>query len=100
MDQVIYRARAEQLSWREVEGEVVLLDERGWNYLHLNGTGATLWKALNDGSTLDALVDALLAEYEVPRAVAEADTRDLLSHLVARGLISLDSNGSDTPSLP
>lgn len=84
-----YRIRAEQLSWREVEGEVVLLDERDWTYLHLNGSGATLWRALEgDGNTVDGLVDALLAEYAVERDVARADTEELLGQLVERGLVT------------
>lgn len=83
-----YRIREDQLSWREVEDEVVLLDERDWTYLHLNGTGATLWKALADGATLGALVDALLGEYEVAREVAAADAQALVEQLVERELVT------------
>lgn len=83
-----YRARQEELSWREVEGEIVLLDERDWTYLHLNGTGATIWKSLADESaSLAAVVDAVTAEYDVDRATAEADARALLDQLAERGLI-------------
>lgn len=83
-----YRARPDELSWREVEGEIILLDERDWTYLHLNGTGATIWKALADGgATLESVVAALTAEYDVDEPTAEADARALLDQLAERGLI-------------
>lgn len=83
-----YHARTTELSWREVEGEIVLLDERDWTYLHLNGTGATIWKVLaGEGATVDAVVDAVTAEYDVERATAEQDARALLEQLSERGLV-------------
>jgi pyrroloquinoline quinone biosynthesis protein D len=39
-------------------------------------------------ATVDALVDALAAEYAAPRARIAADVQALLAHLVADGLVT------------
>ena len=55
--------------------------------IRLNETGAFLWK-LMDGKdcTEEELVQALLNEYEVERAIAERDVRALVAQMRQRGL--------------
>ena len=40
------RLRAEELEWRQVDDEIVILDARKGTYLAINGSGALLWPAL------------------------------------------------------
>ena len=47
----------------------------------LNETGAFLWERLHKESSCEDLVDALLCEYEVEKAVAERDVRDFIKKL-------------------
>lgn len=47
----------------------------------LNETGAFLWKMLGQDTTQDALVSALLAEYEVDEATAKQDVEKFLAGL-------------------
>ena len=47
----------------------------------LNETGAFLWERLHKGASCEELVDALLREYEVEKAVAERDVRDFIKKL-------------------
>lgn len=85
----VYRARSTELSWREVDGEVVLLDERDWSYLHLNGSGALLWAHLSgeQGATAEALVSALTDAYAVDAVEARADVNALIADLLTRKLV-------------
>ena len=55
--------------------------------IRLNETGAFLWKQM-DGKdcTEEELVQALLNEYEVERAIAERDVRALVAQMRQRGL--------------
>lgn len=53
----------------------------------LNETGAFLWKALEKGSDRAALVDALLAEYEVERADAQCHVAKFLETLESVGCL-------------
>ncbi len=54
---------------REVAGETVVIpagETQNLNFMiTLNGTGAFLWKNLLEDTTTDALVEALLKEYDV-----------------------------------
>ena len=58
--------------------------------LSLNESGAILWHALEQGGDREALADALLAEYEVERAVALADVDEFLSKLKEAGIVVPD----------
>ena len=55
--------------------------------LHLNETGAMLWKSLEKGSDREALVAALTAEYDVPEQQAQQDVEAFLQKLLSAGCI-------------
>jgi len=85
---------------RMVGDEVVLvLPEHGQAKV-LNEVGARVW-ALADGTrSLDAIIDALCAEYEVDRAHAAADTLAFVAELESRGLISLAADPQPAAAPP
>lgn len=71
---------------REVAGYSVVvpigmetLDFNGM--INLNGTGAFLWKLLEDGATQEELLAKMLEEYEVEEAVAKQDISVFLDKL-------------------
>lgn len=84
------RLNPEAVSWREVEHEVVLLDERTWKYVHLNPSASLLWRTLVDGATREQLIAALAAGF--PDAGAEvdlnADVDAFLDQLRERGYLA------------
>ena len=53
----------------------------------LNEVGAFLWKRLAEGATESQLVDALLADYEVEKEVAEKDVRAFIEKLTQAELL-------------
>lgn len=53
--------------------------------LQLNDSGAMLWRVLEAGGDQEALVDALLGEYDVTREQAEADVQEFLAKLTQTG---------------
>ena len=53
--------------------------------LQLNDSGAMLWRVLEAGGDKEALVDALLGEYDVTREQAEADVQEFLAKLTQAG---------------
>ena len=55
--------------------------------LQLNESGAMLWRVLDEGGSQDALVEALLGEYDVTREQAEADVQEFLAKLDQAGCI-------------
>jgi hypothetical protein len=81
------RLRTDELEWREIDSEIVILDGREAAYLTLNGAGALLWRRLAGSATRDDLVEALLESYEVDRLTAAADTDAFLAALTEQGLL-------------
>ncbi len=53
----------------------------------LNDSGAMLWKVLEQNCSEEALVEALLAEYEVSEEQASADAKAFFHKLVEAGCI-------------
>ena len=43
------RLRTEDLSWREIDDEVIAVDVETSTYLGANKTGTLLWRRLGDG---------------------------------------------------
>lgn len=61
------------------------VDFRG--IITLNETGAFLWEKLRESATAEDLVQALLAEYDVPADVAAADVDTYLAALREKNLL-------------
>lgn len=77
------------LTWREVDETVLVLDLRSGKYLELNATGSVLWKRLAEGSAdEDQLVAALQEEFEVSDEQARTDVTAFLASLRQGGLLA------------
>lgn len=67
---------------------VSTLDDSDYSSMQtLNETGAFLWKLLSDGSTVDALCEKLLAEYDVAYDKARLDIENFIATLRNSNLI-------------
>jgi hypothetical protein len=82
------KIRTDGVTWQEIDGELVLLDLENSVYLTTNGSGALLTKLLTDERTLDELVDALVAEFDIPRETAEADAQAFVDSLGENQLLA------------
>lgn len=71
----------------EFDAETVILDLRNGVYYGLEEAGARIWQLLKHPTSLGALRDALVQEYDVEPRRCESDLRDLLHHLLERQLI-------------
>lgn len=78
---------SEDLIWREIEGQVVVLDGRTWEYISVNETGRALWDLLVEGTTREGLVAFLLENYEVSLEMAQADVEAFLATLRDKDLL-------------
>ncbi len=83
-----FRLRTDELSWRQIDDEIVILDSSRANYLAINGTGARLWPALVEGATLDQLAALLVETYEIDGARAKADASRFVATLSEQGLMA------------
>jgi len=82
--------------FQEVGGETVLLDLASEQYFGLDEIGTRIWTLLVEGKSVDAIVSALLDDYEVDSDRLDADIRELLTNMLEAGLIFVD-DGADAP---
>lgn len=76
----------EQIS-SDVGEEAVLLNIRDGEYYGLNPVAASVWRLLRQPATLEAVRDALLAEYSgVAPAECERAVIDLVAEMIALGV--------------
>ena len=80
----------EVLTWREVDGEIVVLDRRSWMYMGVNGSGVLLWKEIIVGAPRPQLVERLCAAYEIDEEVARRDVDAFLEMLSSHNLLVED----------
>ncbi|MBE6917182.1 MAG: PqqD family protein [Ruminococcaceae bacterium] len=77
---------------RQVAGQTVVLpcgEEMDLNMMiNLNETGAFLWKLLQTETTEDALVAALLAEYDVDEKTAREAVAGFVAKLEENGFLA------------
>jgi hypothetical protein len=77
--------------WREVDGEVVLLNVVTGQYFGLDPVGSQVWMLLQSagskGANLQALCAMVTAEFEVDSATAEKDLSALINELLTQQLL-------------
>ena len=81
------RINSQEVAWREIGDEVVVLHMSTATYLSINGTGRTLWNRLADGATRAELIDALIDAYEIDADRAAKDVDSFIESLAASDLI-------------
>ena len=77
----------EGVVFRDVEGETVILDMNNGTYFGLDPVGTRMWQLLIEHARLDAVVTALLAEFEVDPGTLRADLLDLVTALESKQLL-------------
>jgi hypothetical protein len=79
--------KVDDLTWREVHDELLVLDMATTTYLTLNGSAKVLWEHLVDGATLSELADALVERYGIDGERARADAEEFLQVLDERSFL-------------
>ena len=78
------------ITWQDVDGELALFDERDGRYHLLNGTAATIWRAIAAGGDGAGLIDQLAAHFGVKPEEIIGDIEVFIESAVARGLLLAD----------
>ncbi|HXC56378.1 MAG TPA: PqqD family protein [Rhizomicrobium sp.] len=72
----------------EIAGETILMNMDTAVYLEIDPVGARIWALLEQPRTFKALVEALMAEFDVDETVCAANTDAFLSYLAAQGFVA------------
>ena len=73
--------------WRELDGEIVLLDAEGNRYFGIEGVGVALWRHLQETTSLDQLLSRLESEHDVAPDKLREDVVEFLGRLREQGLL-------------
>lgn len=84
-------ARNQELIWRNLDGEAVLLDPGNGKYFGMNEAGCSFWEKIDGKTTLADIIDLLLEEYKVERETLENDITELAVLLEKNDIITLGS---------
>ena len=80
---------SDTVSYKEVDGEIVLLDMKSESFYGLDAVASDIWRLLQKGKTLQETYDALLAIYEVAPEKLLEDLEKFIGRLTESGLIEL-----------
>ena len=77
---------------REVAGTPVVMPvgdaaERFNGMIKLNDTATYLWRQMTENTTEEALLDAMMRDYEIDRDTALSDIRNFVNTLRAAGIL-------------
>jgi len=75
---------------QEVDGEMVLLDMNSENYFGLDAVGTDIWQAIQEKETLQAVLEALLEQYDVEEEVLKRDLLAFVGKLEESGLVKTE----------
>ena len=76
--------------YRELEGEMVLLDLDTGIYFGLDPVGTRMWNLLAEHRATEKVVEAMLGEYEVEEPRLRGDLEDLVRKLAEKGLVKVE----------
>mgnify|MGYP003619090600 CR=1 FL=1 len=78
---------AEGISWRDIKGELIVLQLASGEYFSFNEIGRCAWFALPEQQSISEVIEAVVAEYDVSLAQAEADVVAFVQGLLANKLL-------------
>lgn len=77
--------------FRNLDGESVLLNLENENYYGLDEVGTRMWDVLTTSTSIQAAYDTLLSEYEVAPEVLQRDINRLIEDLLEQGLVEINN---------
>jgi hypothetical protein len=83
----------ENVLFRQLDAEAVLLDLKSGTYFGLNDVGARAWELILEHGRLSRVLEVLQREYAAEPDVVERDLLELAGQLVSEKLAQVKPNG-------
>lgn len=83
--------RCDSVPYKEVKGEVLLLNLKDGNYFGLNQTGVVIWKMLDGTKTRSDIIKALKKRFNLREDTAKRHLSGFLKELKKNNLIEFTS---------
>jgi len=79
-----------EISWRDVNGETIILNLKSGEYFTLNETGKFLWENICENVPPQELVKDLAKEYNVEAKDVECDVLDFIAGFVQKEVLIIN----------
>jgi hypothetical protein len=76
--------------WRNIKGEIVLLNSISGRYYGLNKVGCAFWEKIDGKRSLSEIAALLLEEFNVEKERLRKDIEELMTLLTENKLVTLD----------
>lgn len=87
---------ADDVVFRDLAGESVLLNLSTGTYFGLDAVGTRLWHLIAEHGSTELVIETLLAEYDVDALRLQKDVEALIDQLLAKGLLTTDAEQTPT----
>jgi hypothetical protein len=88
-------ARAEDIIWRRVEDETVVITDDGLSVHVLNKTATYIWELCDGSCGPDEITASLCERFDVSSEEANADVKDIIAKLEQMGLLKRAAEVTD-----
>lgn len=78
---------ADNVSFTELDDEMVLLELTSGKYFGLNSTGCTMLQALLDGKSVEHSCELMAQNYQIDVEQVQKDMEDLMDQLIEQRLL-------------
>lgn len=82
----------------EVGEETMMMDINQGMYFALNPVGSRIWALLEQATSVKALCEQLLKEYDIDVAQCEQEVMTFIDQLLERKIVSVVAHKADAPS--
>ena len=89
---------AAQVYSERVEDETILLELDSGHYYGLDAVASRMWELLGELGSTDAVVQAVIEEFDVTREQLTHDVEELVRELARRNLVVISDAPSASPS--
>ncbi len=89
-----YEPHAEQAAGEIINGEAVVINLATGVYYSLDGVAGEIWRMVTERLDVQAMIDEIVASFEVEAAPAAHDLARVLDQLVEEGLIRRTDAGA------
>lgn len=79
----------EEIIWRVVDDEALLLDTNSGYYFSMNDTATEIWCLLNEGKSIDDVAATISERYEIDSSSVKRDVEELIDNLNKEQIASL-----------
>ena len=84
-------SKSKNVPWRIIEGEAILVNVNSSDIVHLNETGAEIWRIIDGKTSISKIIEHISSVFEVNKEVAKTDVLKLLEDLIEKNILEASS---------